>query len=200
VPRQIAELSPRSYDLFLSPDERSVLITNITGREIELVDIKNSRSSRLLVETAEVEANQMAVLRSAAFQPDGKAVYIGDSARGRDLILWRLELSDASFTLRSLPYAMNALTLVMTADDALVVNGMDRFLRVRLDDMTVTGVHDLHRSAWHAVADRSGGTFFVAPADDGARLLHATDGALSEFAALPARATRLALGPSRTPD
>ncbi len=191
--REIVKLGPRSYDIFLTRDGRQLFVTNMLGREIDIVDLPAGRVTTRRVQIPDDKPNQMAVLRSVAFPLDGRSAIIGESARGLPLILWRYDLASGEFEIHRMPCLLSAITLVVAGESGIVVNGTHAVLRVQLSEMTPGEPRPLNRDAWHAVSDAGGTVYFAAPSEDGARLLRDTGREIGEFAALPQRVTRLAL-------
>jgi hypothetical protein len=162
------------------------------GRDLEIVDVATGRHERLRIEAGKGPENEMAVIRALAFLPDRRTAVLGESARGRTLCLWRLDLGSHEMTKREMPWPMHAAN-VLAVGDGIVVNGIDRIARASASDLEPIGVTELHCDAVHAVAGRDGVVYLAAHAETGARILRVREGEIAELALLPERIDQLAV-------
>jgi hypothetical protein len=193
----VATLGSDSYDLFRSPDGRTLVVTRLVGRHLDVVDIATRRAHEVTVDDGR-DRNQLAVLRSVAFV-DSRVV-VGESARQRALVLWEIALDGSEPLAHETDWVMHASDVVVAASH-IVVNGRDQLARFDAASRAPIDRRDLHRDAWHAIADGAGTVYLAAPASDGARVMQLapSTGAITETIALPARVVRLARRPEHAP-
>lgn len=192
--RAIARLGPESYDMVLAPDGRRLVVTRLVGRTVDVIDLAPGAERALRI-TDGTERNTLCVLRALAFVSPTRAL-VGESAKGRPLVLWDVDIESGDATAHETTWTMHA-SDVLVAGDEVIVNGRDQVARFDGATRAPLDRHDLVLDAWHAVAAPNGDVYFAAPDETGARILRLLSGGgeITEVLALPARVVRLALPP-----
>lgn len=187
----------RSYDLVASPDGRHAVVTDNLSRLVHHVDRWAASSEPVEIQVDGDEENQLAVLRAARFTDDGKALWIGESARTRKAILWKIDAATAAMSKTVLPWRIHVLAIVPLPDGSLLLNGLDQMARVDAATGAPLGRYDVYRNVTDLGLAADGEVYGLAAAGDGTKVLRLGTDGFGEIATVPIRLTQIGAAPPR---
>lgn len=189
--RTVATLDPESFDMTLSPDGATVAVTHGVGRTLDVVRVADGTVTHHRLRDGS-DRPSMGVARAAVWT-SAEELLVGESARGRNLVLWRFDSRGGEVRAIDTPWRMSAVTFVADASGWLV-SGTDQIARVTRS-FEPGDRYELYGFATDAVTDGAGGLYTLSPSETGTRLLHWTEEGTREVAALALRVTCLARRP-----
>jgi hypothetical protein len=143
------------------------------------------------VEVDGPKENQMAVLRAARWSSGGATLYVGESARTRDAVLWRIEVATLGMEKRVLPWRMHILALIPLPDGSILLNGLDQMARVDGASLDPLTRYDVYRDVTDLALAADGEVYGVATAGDGTKILRLDAESFAEEATVPMRLTQI---------
>ncbi len=198
-PVEVCRVGALSYDMFLSTDGSTLVITNNIGRDVDVVDVASGSVRTLTIAAGAEPENELAVLRAGLW--DGARFRLGESARTRKLILWDIDVASGTMTKAEQPWRMHALGLERVGD-VLVVNGLDRIAWGPWSSSGLDEERDVLRDVTGIAAfSRDGSSpeaYLIAPAADGSHLMRLRGGTVEEVLTLPGKVTTLVSAPGAT--
>jgi len=187
----------RSYDLVASPDGRHAIVTDNLSRSIHHVDRWSATSEAVEIQVDGKDENQLAVLRAARFTDGGDILWIGESARTRPAILWRIDAGTGAMAKTVLPWTMHVLAIVPLPDGSLLLNGLDQMGRVDAATREPLSRYDVYRNVTDLGLAADGEVYGIAAAGDGTKVLRLGADGFREVASVAMRLTQI--GAARPP-